>query len=120
MRMSDDNSKGTTINQNVTSYGQTGGITAHTVNVGTPKLKFDVAIGDELVRKLPPGKPIRLQCFGPDSDQQIGDQYQAFLVSRGFKVAMRDSIKISSSPPEDKLSVFDAGAEVIIKIAPRA
>src|SRR5262245_40675219 len=80
------NQNGPVINQNVTSHNQTGGITAHTVIVGTQKLRFESAIASELVAKLPSGKPIRLVSIGSASDQAVADQYMTFLKDRGFQV----------------------------------
>jgi hypothetical protein len=107
------------INQNVTSYNQSGGITAHTVVVGTPKLAFDQKIAEELLSKIPAGKPIMLQSIGSRNDQAVADQYQNFLQSRGLTIA-RATIGTMSPPPDDKLSIADTGAQVVITIAPSA
>jgi hypothetical protein len=107
------------INQNVTSYNQSGGITAHTVVVGTPKLTFDQKIAEELLSKIPAGKPILLQSVGSPRDQAVADQYQNFLQGRGLNLS-RAVIGMMSPPPDDKLSVADNGARVVVTIAPSA
>lgn len=108
------------INQNVTSHNQSGGITAHTVNIGPQRLKFDPTIAEELAQKLPKDKPIRLRSVGGNSDHAVANEYQLFLQNRGFNIANRDVIGMMSPPPEHKISIMDAGAQVIIVIAPNA
>jgi hypothetical protein len=76
-----------TVNENVTSYGQTGGITAHTVIVGTPKLTFDPTVAAQIVRSIPTTKPVALRSVGSASDHAVANQYQAFLKQHGYHVS---------------------------------
>jgi hypothetical protein len=89
------------VNQNVASHNQSGGITAHTVYVGAAKLRFDPAVAEELLRKIPSGKPVLLRGIGSTSDQAVVTEYQSFLESRGVKID-RAMIGTLSPPPDQK------------------
>lgn len=109
----------TIIDQSVTSHGQTGGITAHTINVGPTKLRFDSSIGEQIIHRLPAGKPIKLHSVGPPGDQVVANEYQAFLQSRGFKVTRNVSMSMVPAP-EHKISIGDDGTHVTLTIVPSA
>jgi uncharacterized membrane protein YgdD (TMEM256/DUF423 family) len=102
---------------NINTWNQSGG--TNTINVGPIKLPFETQIGDELVRRLPAGKPIRLQSVGSSTDQAVADQYQQFLQSKGFKVD-RMMIGVMAPPPAGKITIRDAGDTVFVIIAPSA
>jgi hypothetical protein len=106
-------------NQGIITQGQTGN---NTIIVGTPKLQFTTALGEELIRKLPTGKSIRIRSVGSNGDQSVADQYEAFLQQRGFNIAYRDIIYgLLNPPPEQKISIMDNRdnpSEVIVTIAP--
>jgi hypothetical protein len=74
----------------INTWNQSGG--NNTIVVGPTRLTFDSAIGEDLISKIPPGKPITLQSIGSSSDQAVADQYQRFLQSRGFNIATRNMI----------------------------
>jgi hypothetical protein len=117
--MSQEKPPQTIIDQSVTSHNQSGGITAHTVNVGPQRLKFETAIAEELVRKLPQGKPVRLRSVGSNTDHAIASEYQEFLTRRGFDVT-RDVIGMLMPPPENKITIDDRGPQIVVIIAPSA
>lgn len=110
----------TVINQNVTSHNQTGGITAHTVVVGTRKLKFEIAVANDLVAKLPSGKPIKLVSVGSQSDHAVADQYLGYLKDRGFQVPNRTMVGMMGPPPEHHIAFAESLQEVVLTIAPSA
>src|SRR5229473_1988720 len=50
------------------SYGQQGGITAGTVNIGPGRLAFSSQLGADLLAKMPVKKPILLRSIGGAAD----------------------------------------------------
>ena len=102
----------------INTWNQSGG--NNTIVVGPTRLTFDFAIGEELISKVPAGKPITLQSVGSQSDQAVADQYQHFLQSRGFNIAQRNIIGMLVPPPDHKISIRDTGPAVVITIAPSA
>jgi hypothetical protein len=102
----------------INTWNQSGG--SNTINIGPTRLTFDPAIGEELARKIPAGKPITLQSIGSQSDQAVADQYQQFLQSRGFNIAQRNMIGMMAPPPDHKISIRDTGPTVVVTIAPSA
>jgi hypothetical protein len=106
-----------TNNQGIITQGQIGN---NTINVGPTKLTFDQAIAEELVSKLPTGKPVRLRGVGSQNDQAVVSQYQQFLQDRGFQVA-RDVIGMLSPAPDHKITLGDPNAaQMVVVIAPSA
>jgi hypothetical protein len=104
-------------NQGIITQGQVGN---NTINVGPQRLPFDPAIGDELVSKLPSGKPIVLQSVGNDADQAVANQYHQYLLSKGFQVE-RVTIGMMGPPPDHKIMIGDTNAaKVVVVIAPSA
>ena len=88
-------------------------------NCGPSKLTFQPAIAEELVSKIPPGKLVRLMSVGSNSDQGVANQYQQFLVGRGFNIE-RSIIGMMAPPPDHPITVNDVGNAVIVTIAPSA
>jgi hypothetical protein len=111
--------KGPTVAQGPTinTWNQSGG--TNTINIGPQRLAFDQTIGEELIRRLPAGKPVHIRSVGSNNDQQVANQYQAFLQERGFNVN-RSIIGMMAPPPDHKISITDTLPEVIILIAPSA
>ncbi len=104
---------------NITSYNQSGGITAHTVNIGPKKLEFSEEIGKEILGKLSRDKPISLQSIGSNCDQQVADEFQAFLENSGYKIS-RASIGMMIPPPDHPIVIQESDREIILTIAPSA
>jgi len=100
----------------INTWNQSGG--TNNIVVGPIRLAFDKAIGEELVQKLPRGKPITLQSIGSQRDQAVADEYQQFLQSRGINVAERHIIGMLVPPPDQKISILDMGQKVVVTIAP--
>jgi hypothetical protein len=107
-------SNGPTIN----TWNQSGG--QNTINAGPVRLVFDATIAQELVSKLPAGKPIMLMSVGSLADQAVAIQYQQYLQERGFQVE-RMSTGVLSPPPSHKIEIGDTtAAQVSVVIAPSA
>jgi hypothetical protein len=106
----------------INTQNQSGG--SNTIIITTPpappKFAFDPAIADDILKKLPPGKPIRLRSIGPDSDQAIASQYLEYLKARGVRVPFRDMIGVMFPSPTKKISISEDGAETVLTIAPSA
>lgn len=102
----------------INTWNQSGG--TNTINIGPTRLTFESSIAEQLVNKLPAGKPITLQSVGSASDQAVADQYQQFLQSRGFHVAQRNIIGMMAPPPDRKISILDTATTVVVTIAPSA
>jgi hypothetical protein len=102
----------------INTINQSGG--TNTINVGPVRLVFDLAIAEELVAKLPAGKPISLQSVGSSADQAVADQYEQFLQSRGFQT-QRVRIGVMGPPPDHKITLGDPNApQMVVLIAPSA
>ena len=114
----------TVVSQNaptINTWNQSGG--TNTIIIGTPtppRLAFDQAIANDLVSKLPKGKPIMFQAIGYDEDQAVANQYFEFLKARGFNIPERNIIGAYFPPPTEKISVLDEGARVVVTVAPSA
>lgn len=102
----------------INTFNQSGG--NNTINVAPTRLPFDSAIGDQLISKLPPGKPIAVMGVGSQSDWAIADQYTQYLKSKGFDVNL-SLIGMMAPPPDHKISIGDPNAtRVTVIIAPSA
>ncbi len=77
--------------ENVTSYNQSGGITAGTVNIGPQPRSLANPNTDELkkqiLRELPRDKPIVIQAVMSDTESMsFAEEIHAFLKSNGFQL----------------------------------
>jgi hypothetical protein len=70
----------------------------------TNKLEFDHAIADQLVGKLPKGKPIDVVAVGSPADWEVVGQYAEYLKTKGFKVTLL-KIGMVSPAPDQKIQV---------------
>jgi hypothetical protein len=87
---------------------------------GTNPLAFDRAIADQLVGKLPAGKPIDVVAVGSPADWEVVGQYAEYLKTKGFKVTLL-RIGMVSPPPDQKIKVGGASDPRIgVIIAPSA
>lgn len=101
------------------SYGQQGGVTAGTVNIGPQRLAFSPEIGSELLAKMPLKKKVILRTVGGGSDQQVGSEIQSFLQQNGYDV-VRTSIGMLIPPPDHKLSLGNSHDAYVLTVAPSA
>ena len=85
-----------------------------------PSLAFDRAIADQMVGKLPRGKPIDVVAVGSPADWGVADQYAEYLKTKGFKVTLSRMGKVVP-PPDQKITVGPASdPRVGVIIAPSA
>jgi hypothetical protein len=71
----------------VTSYNQSGGITAHTVNVGPQARHLDADGQSQLRKNLPSGASVQIDAaMGDQESYQFASEIKAFLISAGYKV----------------------------------
>lgn len=72
---------------NVSSYFQSGGITAHTVNLGAPPRHLDSASQAQLKSKLPTGTKVKIMCAWGDQEAfQFASETREFLIAKGYEV----------------------------------
>jgi hypothetical protein len=88
--------------------------------IHAPSLAFDPAIADQLVGKLPGGKPIDVVAVGSPVDWGIAGQYAEYLKTKGFEVTLT-KVGMVSPPPDQKIKIGDASdPRVGVIIAPSA
>lgn len=75
------------ITHNVTSYGQTGGITAHTVNVARrPPRSLEDGMKAELLQKVPRDKPVSVEAVLGDQEAiHLAQHIMLFLRESGYR-----------------------------------
>lgn len=83
---------GLILNQNVSSTGQTGGITAHTVNLGPRRRTMNSPEATDLKRQilttLPRDRPIEVSSVMGDAECfEFAAQLSSFLRDNGFNVS---------------------------------
>jgi hypothetical protein len=96
-----------------------GTITQNCTVIGRTKLTFQAAIAEELASKIPPGKLVQLSSIGSASDQEVANQYQQFLLGKGFTV-QRTTIGMTSPPPDHPVFIQVTDAVTVVMIAPSA
>jgi hypothetical protein len=103
----------------INTHNQSGGNS--TIDVGPTHLQWDPAIGERLVKMLPPGKTIALISLGPASDQKVVDAYQLYMESRGFIVRRTSLIGLMSPTPDHQITLGNPNApKMEVIIAPSA
>jgi len=103
---------------NVTSYNQSGGITAGTVNIGAGRTGFNDQLKADLLQKVPKGE-VRLNTVGGDADQAIGNEVEAFLQQNGYSVK-RLKMGQTIPPPDHPYTLSVNGNQTILIVAPSA
>lgn len=102
----------------INTTNQSGG--NNTINVAPTRLPFTTDLADQLIGRLPTGKPILLTSIGGNADQAIADQYQQYLQSKGFEVE-RTMIGMASPPPDHKITLGNPNnPKMVVIIAPSA
>jgi len=69
-----------------------------------PSLAFDRSIADQMVGKLPRGKPIDVVAVGSPADWGVADQYAEYLKIKGFKVTL-SRMGMVVPPPDQKIAI---------------
>lgn len=85
-----------------------------------PVLGFDPAVADELIQRLPVGKPIYVISVGKERDQATANQYLAYLQSHGFQIIQHDITGVVIPTPEHPITINDVGSRVNLEISPSA
>lgn len=76
------------IDKSVTSHNQSGGITAHTVNIGDPKRRLDGVMKTQLLRLLPKDRKIAVDApLGDGEAIGFAEEIYAFLALSGYTMA---------------------------------
>lgn len=82
----------------VTSHNQSGGITAHTVNVGSQARHLNPDIASQLTQLVAKGKPVNVVAVMGDQEAfQFASEIKACLESQGYSVSGVDQV-IYSEP----------------------
>lgn len=120
--MADDDKK-----VNVTSFFQSGGITAHTVhqtvNLGPQQRRLDSAWGvplkAQILKDLPRAKPIVVMSMLGDAETyRLGQEIHAYLKSNGFTMAEDGISQGVFNPPPRGLEVDNKGEQLIFIVGP--
>jgi hypothetical protein len=97
-----------TINQNVTSHNQSGGITAHTVNIGPQRRDLNSPWGAplkaQILDKIPRDKEIGIVAVMGDVEcYELGMQLHTFLKANGYRLKESDGISqgVFMPPPRN-------------------
>ena len=106
--MADD--KKTIINQNITSTNQSGGVTAHTVNIGKLPRGLD-SDSQQTLLKVPKSNPIEIACpLGDSEANNLAEQIQKFMRQNGYNVLGINRVMFQSATPKG----------VVIEVGPTA
>lgn len=107
-------------NDKVISYNQSGGITAHTVNVERPQRHIDNNLRNQIRRELPKERPINLTCLLGDSETyQLASEILDFLLSEGFTVVEGGICQSIFSKPVQGLVVEHGEKETLFVVGSR-
>lgn len=102
---------------NVTSYNQSGGITAGTVNIGAQPRHFTAADAQALTKAIPPGSPVTVTAFGPDSEAlAFAFEIYTWLQANGYPAVKGPNERHGTLPPVKGEQVVQTpnGYEVLI------
>ena len=99
-----------------TNYGS---IIQNCIFSGPQRLTFQPSIAEELVRRLPSGKPISVEGVGSPADQAIAGQYAKYLKDKGFDVSF-GLTDVLVPVPTSKISIQRVGDGFRVIIAPSA
>jgi hypothetical protein len=104
-------------NQNisVTSHNQSGGITAHTVNVGTQPRQLSAASAAQLEAQLPKGKPVSVAAVMGDQEAfSFATQITEYLRSKGYAVDGVSQVVYSGPVVGQFIKPTETGFEVVV------
>lgn len=105
---------------NITSHNQSGGITAHTVNIGPQRLAFSEQTGADLVKAMPIKKKVKIHGIGNETDWQVVLQFHSYLRANGYDAELTSKTGMAIPPPDRKLSVRESEEAYDVTIAPSA
>lgn len=88
------------IDQSVTSFNQSGGITAHTLNLGPPRRILDDNGRNDLLHKIPQDRIIHVECVHGDAEaDHFAQQVWDFLKRAGRPMAGGGPDYFIKAPP---------------------
>ena len=111
---------GASVDQSVVSHGQSGGITAHTVNLAPQPRVLDEYGKRMLLTKVPRNYVVKINCpFGDTEAFDFAKQIKDFLIDNGFQIASGGiSRSIRQPPAESGVTILghipSSEAEIIV------
>lgn len=107
--------KNQTKNISITSNNQSGGITAHTVNIGTTRRQLDAASAQQLLKALPKNKPVKVVAVMGDQEAfAYATQILAHLNANGYLAEGVDQAVCSQPVVGQFINPTASGFEVVI------
>lgn len=111
---------GTYIDQRVTSHNQSGGITAHTVNIGSQQRTITEALKQQIRTQVPRALPITVVAVMGDGEAlRFAHELHAFLSSEGFPLRENGVSQAMYSEPVEGLAFNPVSAEFVVGNASR-
>lgn len=104
-------------NQNIsiTSNNQSGGITAHTVNIGSARRQLDSASAQQLLQALPKNKPVRVVAVMGDQEAfAFATQILGHLKANGYQAEGVDQAVYSEPVVGQFINSTASGFEVVV------
>lgn len=104
-------------NQNIsiTSNNQSGGITAHTVNIGSARRQLDAASAQQLLQALPKNKPVKVVAVMGDQEAvAFATQILDHLKANGYQAEGVDQAVYSQPVVGQFINPTASGFEVVI------
>ena len=104
-------------NQNIsiTSNNQSGGITAHTVNIGSMRRQLDAASAQKLLQTLPKNKTVKVVAVMGDQEAfAFATQILGHLKANGYQAEGVDQTIYSQPVLGQFINPTDSGFEVVI------
>jgi hypothetical protein len=104
-------------NQNIsiTSNNQSGGITAHTVNIGSIRRQLDAASAQQLLQALPKNKTVKVVAVMGDQEAfAFATQILAHLKANGYQVEGVDQAVYSQPVVGQFINPTASGFAVVI------
>jgi hypothetical protein len=125
---SDGEAQTPTVNQapgSAYSYGQQGGITAGTINIGPGRLAFSSQLGEQLLEHMPNRtKKIEMQVVGGKSDQAVGDDIYKYLLQSGYQQVDRgppiSMLMDVQGAPDGPIYVMEDPIKYVLVVKPSA
>lgn len=109
-------------NQTVTSHGQLGGITAHTVNINPARVirKLNAALGDSLVSALRPlGKHVQVMGLNGNTESMtFAAEIHAYLKAAGLNVSPKVGWHMFFDPPVFNVTISRLDDDLVVVVGP--
>jgi hypothetical protein len=107
------------VDQRVTSNSQSGGITAHTVNIVPQAFELTDKIISEVIAEIGLAKKVRMHSYGSMSrDLPMAQRLLAAIGAKGYAVEHTSHVGQSSDPPPKGIGIKRLGDEVDLTFNP--